>query len=513
MSTATRIMKNSGFLYIRMGINVFISLYTTRIVLDSLGASDFGIFNIVGGAIAMMGFLSSTLVNATQRFTSYALGAGDLEESKKMFNISIVLNLLIGIVTVLLLLGVMYPLFNGILNISPERTAAAKVVYYSLIVSTFLTIVNVPYDAVMNAHENMLYYSVLGVFEALLKLGIAFCCVYTSKDKLIVYGVLMAMIPLLTLSIMKVYCHRKYPECVFAIRRYWDPVRVKGILSFSGWNFLTAISSLFSAQGIGIVLNHFFGTVLNAAQGIAQQLNGYMSSFSANMMKALNPVIVKKAGSNDLESMNRFTVSGCKFSALLIMFFSIPCMIEMPYVLGIWLKEIPEWTVLFCILQLVQTIIVQMAGSAATAVYAQGQIKWYAIWKSLMNAAPVILTYIAFKTGGGPVWLYLPMIVVWGIGGDIVIVAYAHKLCGLSLRDYFRGCVLPLAGIAASMLLFGFLPSLLMEKSFVRLLLCALLTSAAMLVSLWTIGMNAREKEALMEPVNKLIHRKKTDNE
>ncbi|MBR0029848.1 MAG: hypothetical protein IJP93_04225 [Bacteroidales bacterium] len=513
MSTATRIMKNSGFLYIRMGINLFISLYTTRLLLASLGASDFGIFNIVGGAIAMLGFLNSTLVNATQRFTSYSLGAGDLEESKKIFNISIVLHLLIGLVTVLLLLGVMYPLFHGILNIEPDRIYAAKVVYYSLIVSTFLTVINVPYDAVMNAHENMLYYSVLGVFEALLKLGIAFCCVYTSKDKLIVYGVLMAAIPLVTLSIMKFYCHRHYEECIIAPRRYWDSSKVKGILSFSGWNFLTAISSLFSAQGIGIVLNHFFGTVLNAAQGIAQQLNGYMSSFSANMMKALNPVIVKKAGSNDFDSMNRYMVSGCKFSALLIMFFSIPCMIEMPYVLRLWLKDIPEWTVLFCILQLVQTIIVQMAGSAATAVYAQGQIKWYAIWKSLMNAAPVILTYIAFKAGGGPAWLYIPMIVVWGIGGDLVIVAYAHKLCGLPLGDYLRGCVLPLAGIAACMLLFGYLPSLLMEKGFLRLLLCALLTSVAMLVSLWTIGVDAKEREILIEPLNKLIHRNKRNDE
>ena len=509
MSTATRVMKNSGFLYIRMGINLFISLYTTRLLLSSLGASDFGIFNIVGGAIAMLGFLNSTLVNATQRFTSYSLGGGNIEESKKVFNISLVLHLLIGLVTVLLLLGVMYPLFHGILNIAPERTGAAKIVYYSLVISTFLTIINVPYDAVMNAHENMLYYSVLGVFEALLKLGIAFCCVYTSKDKLIVYGVLMAMIPLFTLSIMKYYCHRHYEECVIAPGRYWDSSQVKGILSFSGWNFLTAVSSLFSAQGIGIVLNHFFGAILNAAQGIAQQLNGYMSGFSANMMKALNPVIVKKAGSNDYDSMNRYMVSGCKFSSLLIMFFAIPCMIEMPYVLGLWLKDVPEWTALFCILQLVQTIIVQMAGSAATAVYAQGQIKWYAIWKSLMNIAPVILTYIAFKNGGGPLWLYLPMIVVWGIGGDAVIIAFAHKMCGLPIGDYMRGCVLPLAAIAACMLLFGFIPSMLMAESFIRLLLCALLTSIAMIVSLWTIGIDAGEREALKEPIEKLILRYK----
>ncbi len=268
-----------------MGITVFISLYTTRLILESLGASDFGVFNIIGGAIVMLGFLNSTLANATQRFMSYAEGEGNLLKKKKVFNVSIVLHAGVALATGIILLIAMYPFFHGVLNIPSERVFAAKIIYLCTLLSTLLTIVNVPYDAIMNAHENMLYYSLVGIFESLLKLLVAFACVYTSSDKLILYGILMALIPFITLSIMKIYCHRKYEECVFGLHRYWDVSLVKQITSFFSWNFLTAISSLASFYGTGLVLNHFFGTVLNAAQGIANQVNGQLSNFSLNLMK------------------------------------------------------------------------------------------------------------------------------------------------------------------------------------------------------------------------------------
>ena len=507
MSTSTRVIKNTGFLYVKMGITMFVSLYTTRLILASLGASDFGIFNVVGGAIGLLGFLNSTLANATQRFMSYAEGEGVLDNKKKIFNISISLHIIIAIATAILLLGVMYPLFNGILNIPTERLFAAKVIYLSLIFSTLLTIVNVPYDAVMNAHENMLYYSIIGVFESLLRLGVAFACVYTSSDKLILYGVLMAIIPLITLSIMKVYCHRKYEECVLAPFQYWETSTVKQIASFSGWNFLTAISSLFSAQGLGLVLNHFFGTRLNAAQGIANQLNGQLSAFSVTMLKALNPVIVKNAGARNIDAMNRTTIAGCKFSALLIMLFAIPFMFEMPYILSLWLRNVPEWTVTFCVLQLVQTIICQMANPAATAVYAQGDIKGYAVYKSIMNILPLFMSFISFEFGASPVWLYIPMIVVWAIGGDIVIVRYAHKKCALKIADYLTTVCKPIASVCCCMVLFGMAVCLFLETGVLRLILTFLLTTMGLLVGMYFFGMNNTEKQIFLDIKKRLISR------
>ena len=492
-----------------MGITMFVSLYSTRLILASLGASDFGVFNVVGGAIAMLGFLNSTLAHATQRFMSYAEGEGRIDKKRSIFNVSVVLHVVIALATILLLFVAMPILFNRAFNLEENRVYAAKIVYLSFVFSTVLTIINVPYDAVMNAHENMLYYSIVGIFESLLKLGIAFYCVYTTKDKLIVYGLLMAGVPLITLSIMKVYCHRHYDECIIAPRRYWDGGIVKQITGFFGWNFLTAISSLFSAQGIGIVLNHFFGPILNAAQGIAQQVNGAVTHFSGNMMKALNPVIVKNAGSKNIHSMNRATLAGCKFSSFLTMFFGIPLIIEIHFVLSVWLKDVPEWASIFVVLQLIQGIIVQMANSASTAVYAQGSIKEYAIWKSVTNSLPVLLTWIAFRLGGGPLWLYIPMIVVWAFGGDFVILYYANKQCDLSIRDYLNQVILPLLFTAIGMIACGIIPFLLLNEGWIRLLITCIATTIGMCFVCWFYAITAEEKEMLMRFVLSFVKNRK----
>lgn len=506
MSTSTRVIKNTGYLYIKMGITMFVSLYTTRMILASLGASDFGIFNVVGGAIAMLGFLNSTMARATQRFMSYAEGQGKMERKRQIFNVSIMLHLAIAIITALLLLVAMYPFFNGILNIEPNRVFAAKIVYLSLIFSTFLAIINVPYDAVMNAHENMLYYSIIGIFESFLKLGIALIIVHTTSDKLILYGILMALVPLITLSIMKVYCHRHYDECVIAPRCCWDKSLVKQISNYFGWNFLTAISSIFSSQGIGIVLNHFFGAVLNAAQGIANQVNGVLYNFSDNMIKALNPVITKRAGAGDITAMNRATIAGCKYSTMLIMFFAIPLSLEIHYVLGLWLEEVPDWTEIFVILLLVQSIIIQMANSASTAVYAQGDIKFYAIWKSVMNAMPVLLVWVIFRLGGGPIWLYIPMIVVWAIGGNIVIVYYAKKNCDLNVVEYLNEVVKPVAGTAIVMLFLGNVSLLLLNPGFLRLLVTCVATTLGMTVAVLLFAMTKEERALVKNIITRNRH-------
>jgi len=476
-----------------MGMTMIISLYSTRLILSSLGASDFGIFNVVGGAIAMLGFLNSTMANATQRFMSYAEGEGVQEKKRIIFNVSLILHVAIATITIILLLATMPLLFDCVFNIEESRVPSAKIIYMCLIFSTVLTIINVPYDAVMNAHENMLYYSIIGIVESLLKLVVAFICVYTKSDKLVVYGILMAAIPLISLSYMKFYCHRHYDECIIAPRHYWDRTQVKKISTFFGWNFLTAISSLFSAQGIGVVLNHFFGTILNAAQGIANQVNGVLTNFSGNMMKALNPIVVKSAGANDIKAMNMATLIGCKYSALITMFFAIPLALEVDLVLKLWLVEVPRWATIFIVLQLIEIIIVQMANTASTEIYANGDIKHYAMWKSLMNATPVVLTWMAFKMGGSPIWLYIPMIVVWAIGGNIVIVYYAKEKCDFNIVAYFLQVVLPVIGTALIMLIFGALVIQIMGEGLLRLFFTCLLTSVGMLISAVTFAVTKHE--------------------
>ncbi len=497
MSTANRIIKNTGILYVKMGITMFISLYTTRLILASLGASDFGLFNVIAGSIAMLGFLNSTMANATQRFMSYAEGEGKLEKKCTIFNITLVLHFLIALITMFLLLAAMYPLFNGILTIEPSRKLAASIVYFCLIISTLAAIINVPYEAVMNAHENMLYYSIIGVLESFLKLAVALFCVYTEQDKLIVYGILMACIPLITLTVMKIYCHRNYEECVIAPRRYWNSSLVKQLSSFFGWNFLTAISSLLSAQGLGLVLNHFFGSILNAAQAIAHHVRGYLSVFSVNMMKALNPVIVKNAGAKDYSTMNTATLAGCKFSALLTMIFAIPISLEIDFVLKIWLDNPPQWAAIFVVFQLTECIIEQMVTSASTAVYAHGDIKYYAIWRSLTNISPLLLTWLAFSMGGSPIWLYVPMLVVWGICGDIVILYFAQKKCLLDIRRYIQEVFMPLLVTLLFMLLPGLFIMSFLSQGIPRFIVICIATFIGVIISAVFFLLSEEEKKLI----------------
>lgn len=505
MSTAGRVIKNTGFLYIKMGVTIVISLYSTRLVLAALGSSDYGIFAIIGSAIGMLSFLNYTMANATQRFMSYAEGEGILDNKIKVFNVSILLHVLIALFTAVVLLIGYYFFFSGLLNIPLDRIFAAKVIYFGFVISTIFTILNVPYDAVMNAHENMLYYSIVGILEALLKLGIAYICVLTNSDKLIMYGVLISCVPLFTLTIMKIYCHLKYEECKISIKKCADIKLIREIAFFSGWNFLTAISNLASGQGLSIVLNHFWGTTLNAAYGIAQQVNGQLSAFAENIKKALNPVIVKNAGANNVDSMNAISILGCKYTTLLTVFFAIPLIVEMPYVLGLWLKEVPDWTVVFCQLQLVHSIITQMTSGLATSIYANGNIKYYAIYKSITNILPFFFSYLCFSFGWGPIWLYIPMIVIWGVGGNIVIMYYSNKLCGLHLNSYvksiFRVCFTTIL-----VLISGCLVVNIMDSCFVRLIICSVMTSATLFMSIWTFNMNSEERlylRSLFQRINK----------
>lgn len=228
-NAANRVAKNTGILYARMAITVFISLYVTRLVVAALGTKDFGIFNIVGGAIAMLTFLNVAMASASQRFMSYVHGEGNQIKQKRIFNVSVILHFLIGIAVVLLLEIAGYFFFNGILKIDSERVYAAKLIYQFLIVSTFFTIISVPYDAVINARENMLFVAVTGIIEALLKLAIAFYITFTNNDKLISYGLLMALLTILLLIIKRIYCHLKYEEVVINIRKYFDKALFKEI--------------------------------------------------------------------------------------------------------------------------------------------------------------------------------------------------------------------------------------------------------------------------------------------
>lgn len=495
-STANRVIKNTGFLYAKMGITMFVSLYTTRLILNSLGASDFGIFNIVGGAIAMLGFLNAAMASATQRFMSYSEGEGDKEKQKSIFNVSFILHLGISFLVGIVLLIAGYFFFNGILNIPQDRIFAAQIVYSSLIVSTMFTVMTVPYDAAMNAHENMKYYAIVGVFESFLKLAVAFACVYTRYDKLIVYGILMSCIPLITLTIMRIYCHRHYEECVIAPRVYWQNGLMKEMTSFAGWNFVGIGASMITNYGNNIIVNHFFGVLLNASIGIVTQIQGMISVLSVNMLKALAPVIVKRAGNGNINEMLKWSYVGMRFSFLLLAVIALPLSVETKFIFTLWLKQVPEWTILFFRLAIVGSLLEQMFNGFSSSLAAIGKIKEFNSYGTITVLFYFALSFITLYMGGDAYWIYI-MFIVKTIINSAIKVYYCKKYCNLSYYAVVHKLILPLSCVSIVTLIGMYIPSLFMKESIIRFIIASILGLSSFSIAALSI-LDKDEKEVLL---------------
>lgn len=510
-SPAKRVAINTGFLYARMAITVFISLYATRLVLAALGANDFGLFNVVGGAIAMLTFLNNAMSGATQRFMSFAEGEGNTEKQKNIFNVSMVLHLGTAFIVVLILEIAGYFLFDGILKLQADRMEAAKLIYQFLVVSTFFTIVSVPYDAVINAHENMLLVAILGILDAMLKLGIAVYITYATSDKLIVYGLFMAILSILLLVLRQIYCHRKYTEVTINIRKYYSKPVFSEMTGFAGWSFLGASSSMIANYGQGIVLNMFFGTVVNAAQGIAGQVSGQLGAFAGTMLKALNPVIAKSEGAGNRNMMLKASLLGTKLSFFLLIIFFVPVIIEMPYIFKLWLKYIPEYAIIFCRLYLIQNLITQMYVTLNATISAVGNIKIFQIMSSVFSFLPFFFSFFAFKFGFEPYYLYL-IYILFSILSGLFSIYSAHLNCGLKIIYYFKNVIFRCFGTFILVSIIGIIPLYFMEESIIRLMLTIAITSITFIFVTFYFGLNTDERDnvkILKETFNRMIEKQK----
>lgn len=448
-STANRIIKNTGFLYAKMGITMFISLYTTRLILNSLGASDFGIFNIVGGAIAMLGFLNAAMASATQRFMSYSEGAGEKEKKKSIFNTSILLHIFIAIIVGLSLLVLGFFFFDGILNIPENRIIAARVVYGSLIFSTVFSVMSVPYEAVLNAHENMRYYAMVGILESILKLIVALIVVYTAFDKLILYGVLMACIPFVILCIMRIYCHNNYDECIINFTRYFSRPLMKEMCSFAGWNFLATAAAMITNSGVGIVMNMFFGTLVNAAQGIANQICGQLMSLTNVMAKAVNPVITKTEGAHLREKTIEMSITTTKALYFTCSIIALPAILVMNDLMKLWLKNnVPPFAVFFAQCQLLIFMCEQLCSGFSVAINATGKIKGISLCKAIFKISYLPLSYMLFSLGFNVVTAYICLVAIQGfLNGIVIPVYFINKELDYSpvkyYKDVFQPAIIP----------------------------------------------------------------------
>lgn len=508
MSTANRVFKNTLYLYVRMVVSIVFSFFTTRILLQTLGASDYGLYNVVAGALAMLGFLSSSMSSATQRFISYAEGQGDVGKIKEIFNNAVYLHRLMALfVCIFFVLGGLI-FFNGLLNIPEGRTLVAITVYGCMIFSTVFAITIVPYDAVLNAHENMKYYSLLGIVDVIFKFIIAILVMSCSQlDRLLLYGILIALESWLFRFITQRYCIRHYSE-VREINRtkYVKKNTIRTMTSFAGWNMLNISTGMISLYGMNIAINHFFGTVLNAAMGIANQLAGILMGVSSNMTKAMTPVLVKSEGGQNREKMIEISMIGCKYSYLLFSFFCIPVIFCLRPLLAFWLKDVPEWTELFCLLMLVSTLIEQMFVFLYQSINAQGNVRNFNIVRSILNILPIVVMTVEFSFGMPPYHALLDWIVFKVVGGGLTNLYYAHKNFDFPIKKFLKTsiihCILSSLIIASVCYLLRTQPTDNIAIVFGRLI-------GMLVISIpiyWFVAVNQSEKQMFLSLLNKFKH-------
>jgi O-antigen/teichoic acid export membrane protein len=377
LRAANKVVLNTGILYGRMLLTVGISLYSTRLILNALGATDFGIFQLVAGVIAMLSFLNNAMATSTQRFLSFYQGENDMVMQKKVFTNSLQIHIIIGLILVLVLELLGFFLFDGFLNIPLDKISVAKAIYHLMSATVFFTVLSVPFMGTLIAHENLLWVSIVSIIETLLKLGIALLLLTLLNNKLLIYGLLTECICLLSLILYAGFCFKKYSECTLDGLFIIDKVQMKQLSSFAGWNLFGALCSLGRTQGLAILLNIFLGTVVNAAYGIANQVSSQMAFFSSSLLRALNPQIMKSEGAGDRDRMLRLSMMACKFCFFLLAIVSIPCIFEMESILKIWLKNVPEHTLIFCRLILLGILINQLTIGLQSAIQATGKIKMY----------------------------------------------------------------------------------------------------------------------------------------
>ena len=372
-----RIAKNTIALYMRMFCSMVISLFTSRIILDSLGVDNFGLYNVVGGFVAMFALMSSALTNSISRFLTFELGKGDKEKLKMVFSTS--LNVMFALSIVILLVGETLGLWflNNKVNIPIERIGAANLVYQLSIATFIMGLVSVPYNASIVSHEKMTAFAYIGIFEIAMKLVIVYSLYVSPFDKLKTYAILLFLLSLSVRLIYGIYCNRHFKETHYNF--IFDKPLLRQMTGFAGWNFFAQGAYQLNGNGVNLLINIFFGVTLNAARGIANQVNGAVSQFASNFMVALTPQITKSYAAGELAEMHKLIFRGAKFSYFLTLFFLIPICIETEYILKLWLINVPDNTVSFVRWTLYITALNMFSGTLIPALHATGNIKRYMI--------------------------------------------------------------------------------------------------------------------------------------
>lgn len=501
-----RIAKNTLLLYFRMLFTMAVSLYTSRVVLNTLGVEDFGVYNVVGGVVAMFGFINGSMSSATQRYITFALGKGDKTWLQTVFSTTLQIHTLIAGIIVLLgeTVGLWF-LYNK-MQIPADRMDAAFWVLQCSIVATIVMIISVPYNADIIAHEKMSAFAYISILEVVLKLVIVYMLVVFSFDKLILYAFLLLAIQLLIRFCYSIYCNRHFEETKY--RHVWDKALFKEMTGFAGWSLFGNLAGVLFSQGLNMLLNVFFGPIVNAARAVAVQVQSAIQQFVGNFQMALNPQITKTYAKGELGDMHSLMFRSARFSFFLLYFLSLPVLFETNFILTIWLKTVPENTVVFLRIMICTSLIYTLSNPLIIANQATGNVKKYqAICGSiLLLILPV--SYICLRLGCPAYSVFIVHFVMESLT-QMVRMILLRPMIGIRVRDYFNHIYTQVLVVVGVSIILPTLVYLNIEAGIFRFVIVGLFCVVSVSTAAYLLGLSANErvfvKAKVVAALNKIM--------
>lgn len=500
-----RIAKNTLLLYIRLLITMCVGLYTSRVVLNVLGVNDYGVYNVVGGVVAMLSLFTNSLSAAISRFFAFALGKKDESKLNSVFSTSVSIQLTMAI-AIIIIAEVLGFFFLDRLNIPIERFDAARWVFHFAVLSFAINLISVPYNAAIIAHEKMSAFAYISILEAVLRLLIAFSLSISPYDKLITYAILFALVAVIIRIIYGIYCRINFQECRYHFS--FDKNMLKEMSGFAGWNFFGSGAYLFNTQGVNIVTNIFFGVATNAARGITNQVEGVVKHFVSSFTTAINPQIIKSYASGNLDYMHSLVCRGAKFSYLLMLFFVVPLMFEAETVLSLWLKNYPPEAPLFLKISLIGTMFDMLGNSTANAAWATGNIKRYYIIVSSVGCLVFPISWVCFALGGKAYFSYIVFSLIYFIL-IFVKIFVIRDLISFSAKMFVNEVLLKILPVTIFSFAMPLVVYLQFDQSILRLFIICCTSVLSVICSSFFLGLSKNERNTILSTIKSKLARLK----
>lgn len=504
MNNIKRIIYNTGILYVKLFVSLVLGLFTTRFVLQALGETNYGIYTLVAGIVGMLAILQSAMSNTSMRYMAHSLGTGNIQSINKTFNTTLKLHLFIGLLVVLFIELGGYFMFKYAINIPADKLWQARIVFHFMVITSFVAIIAVPYDAVINAHENLLALSLVDILGTVLNLGVALLLLYlVDSYALIWYGFSVLCIQVLKRVLKQIYAIRHYPEVKLNLKLERDEGLTKQIVMFSGWNLLGSIAAMSVTQMRSILLNVFFGVRINASEGVAKTISGQINMLSTNLSRAINPQLIRSEGGGDRERMIRLTIISTKFTTFLFIFIVIPAFIELPYLFNLWLKDVPEYAILFARVILIGMFIEKLTFGITDALRAVGEIKQFQLTETIIVLLNIPITYILFRNEFPPVTIYIVSVGIALLCAGFRLY-FGRKFAEIEVIRFVKQAILPtLLPIVVSGFICYVLQTVLSE-SIVRVVILSVVSVITSLFIIYKFSLNASEKNIITGFISKI---------